>query len=231
VSVGGYYADPSNCLAVVFTILVVAGNTMAMSIRERTGEVAILKTLGFRRNSILYLLVGESVAIALLGGILGALGRRTALKYGWKLGDRIHLRSPGYSVDLDLTLRGIYTGEDESLLGFRWDYLNEAQGRPDKPMAFLLRAHTEEDVPRLMQIIDNQFRNGPMETRTQPLGQWVLDFLAMIGNVKLILVSVSVAIGFGLSSTLVPAYRSSRISISDALRYAAPYTWHLPAAL
>ena len=54
--------------AVVFTILLVAGNTMAMSIRERTGEVAILKTLGFRRNTILFLLVGESLVIALLGG-------------------------------------------------------------------------------------------------------------------------------------------------------------------
>jgi len=125
-------------------------------------------------------------------------GRRTALKYGWKLGDRIHLRSPGYHVDLDLILRGIYTAADESLLGFHWDYLNEAQGRQDKPMAFLLRAQTEEDVPRLMQTIDNQFRNGAMETRTQPLGQWVLDFLAMIGNVKLIVLSVSAAMVFAV---------------------------------
>jgi putative ABC transport system permease protein len=125
-------------------------------------------------------------------------GHRTALKYGWKLGDRIHLRSPGYHVDLDLILRGIYTAEDESLLGFHWDYLNEAQGRPDKAGAFLLRARTEEDVPRLMQTIDNQFRNGVMETRTQPMGQWVLDFLAMIGNVKLIVLSVSAAMVFAI---------------------------------
>jgi putative ABC transport system permease protein len=125
-------------------------------------------------------------------------GRRTALKYGWKLGDRIHLRSPGYHVDLDLILRGIYTGSDESLLGFHWDYLNEVQGRPDRPGAFMVRAETEEDVPRLMQTIDNQFRNGEMETRTQPMGQWVLDFLAMIGNVKLIVLSISAAMVFAV---------------------------------
>jgi putative ABC transport system permease protein len=129
----------------------------------------------------------------------GALaGRRTALKYGWKLGDRIHLRSPGYHVDLDLILRAIYTSEDESLLGFHWDYLNEAQGRLDKAGAFLVRARTEEDVPRLMQTIDKQFRNGEMETRTQPMGQWVLDFLAMIGNVKLIVLSISAAMVFAI---------------------------------
>jgi len=67
--------------AVVFTILLVAGNTMAMSIRERTGEVAVLKTLGFRRNTILLLLVGESLAIALLGGFLGGFGAKTTYAF------------------------------------------------------------------------------------------------------------------------------------------------------
>lgn len=60
-------------MAVVFTTLLVAGNTMAMSIRERTREVAVLKTLGFRRKTILGLFVGEAVTISLLGGILGSL--------------------------------------------------------------------------------------------------------------------------------------------------------------
>ncbi len=67
--------------AVVFTILLVAGNTMAMSIRERTGEVAVLKTLGFRRNTVLTLLVGESLVIALLGGLLGAFGAKLAYAF------------------------------------------------------------------------------------------------------------------------------------------------------
>jgi len=125
-------------------------------------------------------------------------GRRTALKYGWKLGDRIHLRSPGYHVDVDLILRGIYTAEDESLMGFHWDYLNEVLGRTDRPGGFWVRARTEAEVPRLMQAIDNQFRNGEMETRTQPMGQWTLDMLAMIGNVKLIVLSISAAMVFAI---------------------------------
>ena len=60
-------------LAAVFTMLLVSGNTMAMSIRERTREVAVLKTLGFRRELILGLFVGESVAIATVAGIAGTL--------------------------------------------------------------------------------------------------------------------------------------------------------------
>ncbi len=57
--------------AVVFAILLVSANTMAMSIRERTREVAVLKTLGYTRNRILGLFVGEAVAVSLVGGLFG----------------------------------------------------------------------------------------------------------------------------------------------------------------
>ena len=58
--------------AVVFTILLVSANTVAMSVRERILEVGVLKTLGFTPRVILLMIVAESVAMALLGGIAGA---------------------------------------------------------------------------------------------------------------------------------------------------------------
>jgi putative ABC transport system permease protein len=61
------------CGAVVFTILLVSANTMSMSVRNRTREVAVLKTLGFTRQRILSIFVGESVALALVGGALGVV--------------------------------------------------------------------------------------------------------------------------------------------------------------
>jgi putative ABC transport system permease protein len=63
----------SICLAVVFATLLVSANTMAMSIRERTREVAVLKTLGFTRGKILGLYVGEAMTVAVIGGICGSL--------------------------------------------------------------------------------------------------------------------------------------------------------------
>jgi putative ABC transport system permease protein len=59
------------CAAVVFATLLVSANTMAMSIRERTREVAVLKTLGFTRQSVLGLFVSEAVALAVVGGLIG----------------------------------------------------------------------------------------------------------------------------------------------------------------
>ena len=63
----------SICGAVVFATLLVSANTMAMSIRERTREVAVLKTLGFTRKAVLVLFIAEAVVIALIGGLMGVL--------------------------------------------------------------------------------------------------------------------------------------------------------------
>lgn len=58
-------------VAVLFTILLVVANTMAQAVRERTNELAILKTLGFSNVAVLLLVLAESLFIALAGGVLG----------------------------------------------------------------------------------------------------------------------------------------------------------------
>ncbi|GFO68239.1 ABC transporter ATP-binding protein [Geomonas limicola] len=58
---------------VIAIIMVVAANTMAMTARERTAEYATLKTLGFKAGHLGFLIFGESVAISLFGGVLGAV--------------------------------------------------------------------------------------------------------------------------------------------------------------
>ncbi len=57
--------------AVFFTILLVTGNTMSHSVRERTGELGVLKAIGFTSGQVLMLVLFESCSIALLGGVLG----------------------------------------------------------------------------------------------------------------------------------------------------------------
>jgi len=61
--------------AVFFTILLVAGNTMAQAVRERTGELGVLKAIGFTDGQVLGMVISESMLIAIAGGAIGlALG-------------------------------------------------------------------------------------------------------------------------------------------------------------
>ena len=59
--------------AVLFGMLLVIGNTMAQSVRERTNELAVLKTVGFSNGLVLFLVIAESCMLALFGAGLGLL--------------------------------------------------------------------------------------------------------------------------------------------------------------
>lgn len=59
--------------AAFITILLIVGNTMMLTVRERTNEIAVLKTIGFTAERIFALVLGESILLALMGGVLGVL--------------------------------------------------------------------------------------------------------------------------------------------------------------
>jgi putative ABC transport system permease protein len=64
--------------AVFFTLLLLSGNTMMQAVRERTSELAVLKTIGFSSHSVLAMVLAESVLLLLLGGCIG-LGLATLI--------------------------------------------------------------------------------------------------------------------------------------------------------
>jgi len=61
------------CGAVMFTVLLVSANTIAMSVRERVREVGVLKVLGFTRGLILTIILSEAVIVSVIGGMLGVV--------------------------------------------------------------------------------------------------------------------------------------------------------------
>jgi putative ABC transport system permease protein len=63
-------------VAVVFSLLCVAGNSMAMSMRERTSEVAVLKAIGFDRRRVLFLVLTEAMLVSGVGGAIGSFGSK-----------------------------------------------------------------------------------------------------------------------------------------------------------
>ena len=81
--------------AVFFTLLMVVGNTMAQSMRERIPEMAVLKTLGFSDTSVLGFVLAETVALCAIGGLIG-LGLATLA--GWLIQQSIGAQLP---LDVD----------------------------------------------------------------------------------------------------------------------------------
>jgi putative ABC transport system permease protein len=59
--------------AVFFTLLLLSGNTMMQAVRERTSELAVLKTIGFSSESVLAMVLAESILLLLIGGLVGML--------------------------------------------------------------------------------------------------------------------------------------------------------------
>ena len=131
-------------------------------------------------------------------------GRSTANKYGWKVGDHIHVSSPTYfGVGVDLILRGIYdSNQEQSYLVFNWDYLNDVLGSPNVTDLFWILANSADDMPSLMKTVDAQFREETVQTRTQTVKQVVLNLISWLGNVRLILVSISGAVVFAVLLTV-----------------------------
>ena len=84
--------------AVFFTLLLLAGNTMMQAVRERTSELAVMKTIGFSDVSMLAMVLAESVLLLLLGGVVG-LGLATLLvpAIGARSGGMLNLPTVGAS--------------------------------------------------------------------------------------------------------------------------------------
>jgi putative ABC transport system permease protein len=89
--------------AVFFTMLLVTANTMAQSVRERTSEIGVLKTLGFTNSGVLGMVLVESVLVTVIGGMLG-------LAAAWWMGVQFEpvFRQylPGFQLPWDAVLAG-----------------------------------------------------------------------------------------------------------------------------
>jgi putative ABC transport system permease protein len=90
---------------VFFTLLLITGNTMAIAVRERTGELAVLKTIGYSDVGVLGLIIAESVLIAGQGGLIGlALARMVIPEFGRAVPMLAGLRLPLFTLGLGFLL-------------------------------------------------------------------------------------------------------------------------------
>jgi putative ABC transport system permease protein len=96
------------------TILLIVGNAMAGAIRERTGEIAVMKTVGFTSSRIARIVIGETLLIALIGGLIGVAGAGVAVgvvrSFGQFFGAMVITPQVALSAVGLMVLLGLLTG-------------------------------------------------------------------------------------------------------------------------
>jgi len=136
------------------------------------------------------------------GAIAGA---RTAERFGWKIGDRIPIKTTLYGGgSWEFNLVGIYHGkrpqDDETQFWLRWDYFQEKLSASEKGQAgwFTLRVDNPDDAPRIAKSIDDEFANSPHETRTQTESAFAASWVKQFGNIQFLIVSIGTVVFFTL---------------------------------
>jgi putative ABC transport system permease protein len=143
-----------------------------------------------------------------------------AKKYGWKVGDRLTLKGTIYPVNLDLTIRGIFTAPQPSQsVYFHWKYVEEAVNwAKDTAGTFGIMAASPRDVSRVASQLDDTFRNSPQPTKTESEKAFQLGFIAMLGNVKAFILSICIAVVFAI---LLVSANTMAMSIRERTREVA----------
>lgn len=143
-----------------------------------------------------------------------------AKKFGWKLGDRLVLKGTIFPVNLELTIRGIFTAPQPSLsVYFNQKYVEEAVSwAKGTTGTFSILAENPDDVPKVASGVDAMFRNSPYPTKTESEKAFQLSFINSIGNVKAFILSICLAVVF---ATLLVSANTMAMSIRERTREVA----------
>ncbi len=123
------------------------------------------------------------------------VGPELARRYGWKIGDRVVLIGQIFPFNPEVTIRGIYNHKfDSSSFFFHWDYFYESTKDVTGGMVgtFWVRVKDPKDMAQISQQIDDLFENSEYPTETFTEKEFQQQFMAMIGNIKLLFTAVSI---------------------------------------
>lgn len=136
------------------------------------------------------------------------VGRNTATRFGWKIGDRIPIQStiwtrPDGNRTWEFDIVGIYDGRDKGTdttsLFFRYDYFDEAR-REDWGKGLVgwygVRVQDPAKAAEVAQAIDREFENSAAETKAEPEGAFIQGWASQIGNIALIVAAILSAVFF-----------------------------------
>jgi putative ABC transport system permease protein len=159
-----------------------------------------------------------------------AIGRKLADKFGWKIGDTFFLESfipPHRKADgpFEFVVRAVfdtdpvkYPGTDTNLMLFSRKYLYEATGRTLQAGTYYVEIRDPEKAGEMSAAIDALFENSDAQTRTETEKAFAASFVAMAGNLALLLNGIGVAVTFTIllvvANTMSIAVRERRTEIA-----------------
>ena len=159
-----------------------------------------------------------------------AVGRQTADRFGWKVGDRIPLRGTIWTGTWEFNIRAIYDGsrpdDDTSAFWFHYELLDERRpwGKGDVGW-YVARVDHPDNAEAAAQEIDELFANSPAETTTETEQAMAIGFARQVGNISFIITSIGAVVFFTLllvtANTMAMAVRerTSELGVLKAVGF------------
>ncbi|HWX23300.1 MAG TPA: FtsX-like permease family protein [Candidatus Binatia bacterium] len=134
------------------------------------------------------------------------VGRATADKFHWKVGDRVPITTPiwpkadgNHTWDFDIA--GIYDGKEKNAdtmsLFFRYDYFDEARQYAKGQVGwYTIRVKDPAQAAEIAKLVDREFENSDYETKTEPEAAFAQAWVKQVGNIALICASILGAVFF-----------------------------------
>jgi len=152
------------------------------------------------------LLVSDDQWNAFLKDRQGAIvGASTAKRFGWKIGDRIPIKTTIYGGGAwEFIVDGIYHGrtpqDDETQLWFQWDYFEERVPERDKGQVgwYTVKLDSPDDAVRVSKAIDAEFANSPYETKTETESAFAASWVKQFGNIEFLILAIGSVVFFTL---------------------------------
>ena len=161
------------------------------------------------------------------------IGQKLAQRFGWKLGDRVPLKAPGYlgGTAWEFNVRAIYRGtrksDDEGQLWLQQKYFYEKAPNYWKGIVgwYVVRVTDPAQAVAVTKTIDAEFANSAGETRTQTESAFASSFMKQMGNIEFLIVAIGTIVFFtlllvtGNTMAIAVRERTAELAVLKAVGY------------
>ena len=135
------------------------------------------------------------------------VGAATMNRFGWKIGDRIPIKTTIYGLAdkaFEFNIDGVYHGakpeDDETQFWIQWEYFKESVPERIKGQVgwYTVLIANPDDAPRIAKAIDDMYLNSPYETKTETESAFAQGWVKQFGNIKFLITSIGSVVFFTL---------------------------------